>query len=131
MGNAFQTILGFIPKLLMVFCIVLIAFILKLNYDLATSANQIAFLEKDQVVKVEKLKRIESQLETIETSIVEARESWRRLNVKIDEIDKRTGNYKPQVEKVKSENVEIKNLLDTKLPDDFKRLLNESTGNKN
>lgn len=131
MGNAIQTVLGFIPKLLMVFCIVLIAFILKLNYDLATSANQIAFLEKDQVVKVEKLKRIESQLETIETSIVEARESWRRLNIKIDEIDKRTGNYKPQVEKVKSENVEVKNLLDTKLPDDFKRLLNESTGNKN
>jgi len=131
MNNIIQSIFGFIPKLLMVLCIVLLAFILKLNHELTNSANHITLLEKDQVVKIERLKRIEGQLETIENSIVEARASWQRLNSKIDSIDNRTLGYKTQVEKVKSENEEVKNLLDTKLPDDFKRLLSESTGGEN
>ena len=73
-----------------------------------------------------KLDRINTQLDVVSRATREADASWLRLEDKIKTLEKNKKIYPEKVQGLKNENAEIKALLDTRLPDDFKRLLSES-----
>ena len=124
-------VLTLIPKILLFLCLILTALVIKLNSDLSKKDSEIAHLELDRVVKAERLDRIEKQLTMIEVNVQQARDSWIRLNSKVTEIEGDSTSYQKEVKKAKTKDEEIKSVLDTKLPSDIKRLLNEATRTSN
>lgn len=98
--------------------------------ELETKSVQISHLEEMQKNSEEKLDKMQIQLNKTNHAIEEANKSWRRLEDELKKIDKATGQYDKKLEDLKNENKETKDLLDTRLPIDIKRLLMEATGTK-
>lgn len=84
--------------------------------------------KQDETAK--KVDRLNDQLEIVSKATKEADASWLRLEDKIKNLEKNKKIYPEKVQGLKNENAEIKALLDTRLPDDLKRLLNESVKSK-
>ena len=87
---------------------------------------EIAALTEKQAQTAEKVDKLNAQLEVFSRATKEADASWARLEDKIKTLEKNKKVYPNKVQEIKNENAEIKALLDTRLPDDLKRLLNES-----
>lgn len=81
--------------------------------------------EKEKNTK-EALERISTQLSRLHDQIELANQSYNNLTKKLDVIDKKKNNYTEEVRKIKDASESTKQFLDTKLPADVKRLLNDA-----
>lgn len=77
---------------------------------------------EDSTHKVEEL---QDTVGGLKLNIKESAESYHRLSKKVGSLSSKESDYSQNIKKVE-ENVETKKLLDTPLPDDLRRLLNES-----
>ena len=85
----------------------------------------VAIQEKEKNTK-ETLDRISTQLSGLQDQIELANQSYKDLTKKLDVIDKKKNNYTEEVRKIKDASETTKQFLDTKLPADVKRLLNDA-----
>ena len=69
--------------------------------------------------------RLQNVVGGLERNIKESSESYVRLSQRVSALSKKEMDYSQNIKKVE-ENVEIKKLLDTPLPDDLRRVLDES-----
>lgn len=112
-------------------CLILTALTVYNSKELDNRALQIVSLEEKQRDALEKIDALTNKLKQTNSAIEEANESWKRLEGRIAKIDSASGQYHQKLEDLKNENEQTKNLLDTRLPDDIKRLLMEATGTSN
>ena len=96
------------------------------NKVIDSRRKEVIAIQEKQKATQEKLDRISGQLSTLGTQIETANQSYKALVAKIEVIDKKKNTYTEEVRKIKDANEDTKRFLDTKLPDDVKRLLNDA-----
>lgn len=104
----------------------MLALIVYNNKVIDLKSSEIAAITERQKETQEKLERISKQLGTLNVQIETANQSYKSLMAKVEDIDKKKSNYTEEVRKIRDANKESKEFLDRKLPDDFKRLLNDA-----
>ena len=89
--------------------------------------------EKDLALITEKHERSQKDVENLnkqililQKSLKEADTAQKQLDAKIKDLDNKKSSYDKEVKEIKDANEKTRNLLNTKLPDDFKRLLNDA-----
>ena len=89
--------------------------------------------EKDLALITEKHERPQKDVENLnkqililQRSLKEADTAQKQLDAKIKDLDNKKSSYDKDVKEIKDANEKTRNLLNTKLPDDFKRLLNDA-----
>lgn len=95
--------------------------------------KSIEIKEKDlEILKLESQRdrenvdRLNKQIITLQKSLKEADVAQKQLDARISELDKNKISYDKELKEIKNANENTRNLLNTKLPDDFKRLLNDA-----
>lgn len=88
--------------------------------------KEIVAIQEKQKNTQEALDRISNQLSSLQDQIELADRSYKDLIKKLDVIDKKKNNYTEEVRKIKDASESTKQFLDTKLPADVKRLLNDA-----
>lgn len=88
--------------------------------------KEIVAIQGKQKNTEQAFERISAQLTGLTNQIEIANQSYKSLMIKIDAIDKKKNNYTEEVRKIKDANADTKQFLDSKLPADFKRLLNDA-----
>ena len=74
----------------------------------------------------DKLLELQADVEFLQKTTEAANTTTKELNAKVSELEKKKSNYTDKVKELGNKDENVKNFLDTKLPDDLKRLLNES-----
>ena len=88
--------------------------------------KEVVAIQEKQKNTQEALDRISVQLSSLIDQIELANQSYNNLTKKLDVIDKKKNNYTEEVRKIKDASEGTKQFLDTKLPADVKRLLNDA-----
>lgn len=83
-------------------------------------------LETRQKALLEDFQRLDKSLAIVQTQVKAADEAYKALNIKLSSLDKNKSNYTKEVKEIRDANENTRKLLDTRLPDDLKRLLNEA-----
>ena len=78
----------------------------------------------------DKLLELQADVEFLQKTTEAANTTTKELNAKVSELEKKKSNYTDKVKELGNKDENVKNFLDTKLPDDLKRLLNESIPTK-
>lgn len=117
--------------MLLALCLILLAMNLHNSKTLEAKNKEIITLSDKQKETERRLDKLGKDIEFISNASREADASWNRLNDKIQKLEKTRKLYPEKVQELKNENEEIKSVLDTRLPDDLKRLLNESIKSPN
>ena len=78
----------------------------------------------------DKLLELQADVEFLQKTTEAANTTTKELNTKVSELEKKKSNYTDKVKELGNKDENVKNFLDTKLPDDLKRLLNESISAK-
>lgn len=78
----------------------------------------------------DKLLELQADVEILQRTTEAANTTTKELNAKVSELEKKKSNYTDKVKELGNKDENVKNFLDTKLPDDLKRLLNESIPTK-
>lgn len=78
----------------------------------------------------DKLLELQADVEFLQRTTEAAKTTTKELNAKVSELEKKKSNYTDKVKELGNKDENVKNFLDTKLPDDLKRLLNESIPTK-
>ena len=73
----------------------------------------------------ERVEALEKQVGILDRKLKLSDEATAQLSIKLKSIDTKGKKYSDKIKELE-ENDETKNLLDTRLPDDLKRLLDES-----
>ena len=73
----------------------------------------------------ERVEALEKQVGMLDLKIRLSDEATAQLSIKLKSIDNKGKKYSDKIKELE-QNDETKNLLDTRLPDDLKRLLDES-----
>lgn len=73
----------------------------------------------------ERVEALEKQVGILDLKLKLSDEATAQLSIKLKSIDTKGKKYSDKIKELE-ENDETKNLLDTRLPDDLKRLLDES-----
>lgn len=96
------------------------------NKVIESKNKEIVAIQEKQKSTQEALDRISMQLSSLTDQIELANQSYNNLTKKLDVIDKKKNNYTEEVRKIKDASEGTKQFLDTKLPADVKRLLNDA-----
>lgn len=70
--------------------------------------------------------KLNKSIETLHKHSEAVDTATRNINTKINELEKKNKSYNTKVEELGRKDDDVKKVLDTKLPDDLKRLLDES-----
>lgn len=115
-----------LTKILLALCLVLLALNVYNSKSLEGKTKEIASLSEKQIETQKKVDSLNKQIGIVSDSIKQADASWESLNKKIQSLEKNKKNYTEKVQEIKNENDEVKAFLDTRIPNDLKRLLDES-----
>ena len=96
------------------------------NKVIEAKNKEVVAIQEKQKNTQEALERISVQLSSLTDQIEVANQSYKDLTKKLDVIDKKKNNYTEEVRKIKDASEGTKQFLDTKLPADVKRLLNDA-----
>lgn len=112
--------------MLLVVTLLLLALTVYNNKVIDSKSKEVLAIQEKQKETVKRLERISGQLDVLNVQVEEANESYKALSEKLSVIDKKKNTYSEEVRKIKNANEDTKIFLDRKLPDDFKRLLNDA-----
>ena len=119
MKNIFQ-------RVLLAVVLILLGLTVYNNKVIESKNKEIVAIQEKQKNTQEALDRISVQLSSLIDQIELANQSYNNLTKKLDVIDKKKNNYTEEVRKIKDASEGTKQFLDTKLPADVKRLLNDA-----
>ena len=106
--------------------LILLALTVYNNKVIEAKNKEVVAIQEKQKNTQEALDRISVQLSSLTDQIEVANQSYKDLTKKLDVIDKKKNNYTKEVRKIKDASEGTKQFLDTKLPADVKRLLNDA-----
>ena len=106
--------------------LILIGLMLYNQKLLEIKEKDLSLVKLEQKQSNERVENLNKQILILQKQIREADVAQKQLDVKISELDKKKSSYDKEVKEIKDANEKTRNLLNTKLPDDFKRLLNDS-----
>lgn len=88
--------------------------------------SEILVLQKEQGQLDKRIKDLNETLKLTQTQIKATDDAYKALSVRLGNLDQNKSNYTNKVKEIRDENEDTRRLLDTRLPDDLKRLLNEA-----
>lgn len=93
---------------------------------LETKNRQIEEMQTEQDELNTRVKNLSKAVLLAQTQIRATEDSHKALSARIAQLDKNKSNYTKEVKEIRDANEDTRKLLDTRLPDDLKRLLNEA-----
>lgn len=121
---------GTLIKILLMVCIVLAGVTVYHHQLLELKDVRIEKLEMANEVSQQKIADLSEQVGYLRKHSEEADKATRQLREKLITLDNKKTDYSEKVKELGNTNDKVKTILDTKLPDDLKRLLNESISGK-
>lgn len=119
MKNIFQ-------RVLLAAVLILLGLTVYNNKVIEAKNSEVIAIQEKQKNTQESLDRISKQLSSLTDQIELANQSYKDLTKKLEVIDKKKNNYTEEVRKIKDASEGTKQFLDTKLPADVKRLLDDA-----
>ena len=113
-------------RVLLVVTLLLLALTVYNNKVIDSKSKEVLAIQEKQKETVKRLERISGQLDVLNVKVEEANKSYKALSEKLSVIDRKKNTYSEEVRKIKNANEDTEIFLDRKLPDDFKRLLNDA-----
>ena len=115
---------GMFPKALLLGTLVIIILNLSNHFAIQKKDSEIALLIQQQKESDAQTKRLRDSLDILEMSVSESNHSYERLSGKLNKLQGTVNKYTEDIKKV--DNAEVQTLLNTRLPDDLRRVLDES-----
>lgn len=112
------------PKALLLGTLVMITLNLSNHFAIQKKDREIALLIQQQKESDAQTKRLIDSLDILEKGMHESNNSHERLSGKLSKLQGNVNKYTEDIKKV--DNAEVQTLLNTRLPDDLRRVLNES-----
>ena len=113
------------PKALLLGTLVMIILNLSNHFAIQKKDSEIALLIQQQKESNAQVKRFRDSLDILEKGVHESNNSYERLSGKLNKLQGNVNKYTEDIKKV--DNAEVQTLLNTRLPDDLRRVLDEST----
>ena len=115
---------GMFPKALLLGTLVMIILNLSNHFAIQKKDSEIALLIQQQKESDAQTKRLRDSLDILEMSVSESNHSYERLSGKLNKLQGNVNKYTEDIKKV--DNAEVQTLLNTRLPDDLRRVLDKS-----
>ena len=115
---------GVFPKALLLGTLVMIILNLSNHFAIQKKDSEIALLIQQQKESDAQTKRLRDSLDILEMSVSESNHSYERLSGKLNKLQGNVNKYTEDIKKV--DNAEVQTLLNTRLPDDLRRVLDKS-----
>ena len=115
---------GMFPKALLLGTLEMIILNLSNHFAIQKKDSEIALLIQQQKESDAQTKRLRDSLDILEMSVSESNHSFERLSGKLNKLQGNVNKYTEDIKKV--DNAEVQTLLNTRLPDDLRRVLDES-----
>ena len=113
------------PKALLLGTLVMIILNLSNHFAIQKKDSEVALLIQQQQKESDaQTKRLRDSLDILEMSVSESNHSYERLSGKLNKLQGNVNKYTEDIKKV--DNAEVQTLLNTRLPDDLRRVLDES-----
>lgn len=112
------------PKALLLGTLVMIILNLSNHFAIQKKDSEIALLIQQQKESDAQTKRLRDSLDILEKGMHESNHSQERLSGKLNKLQGNVNKYTEDIKKV--DNAEVQTLLNTRLPDDLRRVLDES-----
>ena len=113
-----------VPKALLLGTLVMIILNLSNHFAIQKKDSEIALLTQQQKESEEQTRRLRDSLDILERGVSESNHSHERLSSRLNKLQGNVNKYTEDIKKV--DNAEVQTLLNTRLPDDLRRVLNES-----
>ena len=113
-----------IPKVLLLATLVMIILNLSNYFAIQKKDSEIALLIQQQEESEAQTQRLRDSLDILERSVSESNHSHERLSGKLNKLQGNVNKYTEDIKKV--DNAEVQTLLNTHLPGDLRRVLDES-----
>lgn len=126
MNNIWMSIQGVGVKILLATSLILTGLMLYNQKSIEIKEKDLEILKLESQRDRENVDRLNKQIITLQKSLKEADVAQKQLDARISELDKNKISYDKELKEIKNANENTRNLLNTKLPDDFKRLLNDA-----
>lgn len=120
-----------LTKVLLALTLILGAVTLYNGKEIELKTAEISKLQQEQEAANLKITSLNKDIKDAVFRIKEADASFKRLSDKLEKLDNKKSVYPEKIKELKDANEETKNLLDTRLTNDLRRLLNEATGESN
>lgn len=120
-----------LTKVLLALTLILGAVTLYNGKEIELKTAEISKLQQEQEAANLQITSLSKDIKDAVFRIKEADASFKRLSDKLKELDGKKSAYPEKIKELKDANEETKNLLDTRLTNDLRRLLNEATGESN
>ena len=111
-------------KALLLGTLVMIILNLSNHFAIQKKDSEIALLIQQQKESDAQTKRLRDSLDILEMSVSESNHSYERLSGKLNKLQGNVNKYTEDIKKV--DNAEVQTLLNTRLPDDLRRVLDKS-----
>ena len=121
-----MSIQGVGVKILLATSLILTGLMLYNQKSIEIKEKDLEILKLESQRDRENVDRLNKQIITLQKSLKEADVAQKQLDARISELDKNKISYDKELKEIKNANENTRNLLNTKLPDDFKRLLNDA-----
>ena len=115
-----------LTKALVILTMILAGVAIYHNSKLETKVAELALEQAKNKIQEQKIAKLSETVAYLEKHSNQVNESTRVLNMRLIELEKSRVSFTQKIVEMKGTNDEIKELLDTKLPDDLKRLLDEA-----
>ena len=115
---------GMFPKALLLGTLVMIILNLSNHFAIQKKDSEIALLIQQQKESDAQTKRLRDSLDILEKGMQESNHSHERLSGKLNKLQGNVNKYTEDIKKV--DNAEVQTLLNTRLPDDLRRVLDKS-----
>ena len=112
------------PKALLLGTLVMIILNLSNHFAIQKKDSEIALLIQQQKESEAQTQRLRDSLDILERSVSESNHSYERISGKLNKLQGNVNKYTEDIKKV--DNAEVQTLLNTRLPDDLRRVLDES-----
>lgn len=112
------------PKALLLGTLVMIILNLSNHFAIQKKDSEITLLIQQQKESDAQTKRLRDSLDILEMSVSKSNHSYERLSGKLNKLQGNVNKYTEDIKKV--DNAEVQTLLNTRLPDDLRRVLDES-----
>ena len=113
-------------KALVILTMILAGVAIYHNTKLEAKVAELALEQAKNKVQEEKIAKLSETVEYLNTFTSQTNASTKTLSLRVAELEKSKVTFTQKIVEMKGRDDELKELLDTKLPDDLKRLLDES-----
>ena len=126
MNNIWASIQGVGVKILLAVSLILVGLMLYNQKRLEIKEKDLALITEKHERSQKDVENLNKQILILQKSLKEADTAQKQLDAKIKDLDSKKSSYDKELKEIKDANEKTRNLLNTKLPDDFKRLLNDA-----